>query len=72
MRARELNCCHLAVQFRGSTNEVLSLCELTNGDVALLWEDGTVAVLEVDPPAIEDSLQRYLFPSSQACVRWCV
>jgi hypothetical protein len=52
----------MAVQFRGSMNEVLSLCELTNGEVALLWEDGTVAVLEVDPPAIEDSLQRYLFP----------
>ncbi|ELR24984.1 ATPase family protein [Acanthamoeba castellanii str. Neff] len=50
---------HPMARFRGSMNEVLSLCELTNGEVALLWEDGTVAVLEVDPPAIEDSLQRW-------------
>jgi len=39
-------------------NAVLSLCELDNGELGVLWEDGTVALLEVDPLAIENSLQR--------------
>lgn len=46
-------------QFRGSASQVLSICELDSGEIAILWADSTIAVLEVDTPVIEDSLHRY-------------